>query len=105
MWNRVGLLRVDVSEERVAPVLQYYTVSYRVSLVLARVISSTLKMKATRSSETSVHNKRTRCHIQEDSIPHSHRRENLKSYIVTVCLIKLQGDMPLMLSATLPKRQ
>jgi hypothetical protein len=36
-------------------------------------------MEATRSSETSVHNKPTRRHISEDGILHSDRRENLKS--------------------------
>jgi hypothetical protein len=30
--------------------------------------------------ETSVYNKPTRCHVPEDSILHSHRCENLKSY-------------------------
>jgi hypothetical protein len=38
------------------------------TLFLSRVISSTLKMEATRSSETSVYNKPTRCHISEDGI-------------------------------------
>jgi hypothetical protein len=41
---------------------------------------STLKMKAIRSSETSVHTSSTRRHIPEDCFLHSHRRENLKSY-------------------------
>jgi hypothetical protein len=44
---------------------------------------STLKMDAIRSSETSVHTRRTRRHIPEYDILHSHRRENLKSE--TVC--------------------
>jgi hypothetical protein len=40
---------------------------------------STLKMEAILSSETSVHTRsRTRHHIPEDGILHSHRRENLK---------------------------
>jgi hypothetical protein len=41
----------------------------------------TLKMEAIRSSETSVHTRSTRRHIPEDGILHSHRRENLKSYV------------------------
>jgi hypothetical protein len=43
--------------------------------------SSTLKMEAVRSSETSVHTRSTRRHIPEDGILHSRRRENLKSYL------------------------
>jgi hypothetical protein len=33
------------------------------------------------SSETSVHRRVTRRNISEDTILHSHRRENLKSYM------------------------
>jgi hypothetical protein len=40
---------------------------------------STLKAEEIRSSETSVHTRSIRRHIPEDSILHSHRRENLKS--------------------------
>jgi hypothetical protein len=43
---------------------------------------STLKMEAIRSSERSVNAKSTQRHIPEDDILHSHRCENLKSYIV-----------------------
>jgi hypothetical protein len=44
---------------------------------------STLKMEAIQSSETSVQSTTsTRRHTPEDDILHSHRRENLKSYIL-----------------------
>jgi hypothetical protein len=46
-------------------------------------------MEAIRSSETSVQStKSTRHHTPEDGILHSHRRENLKSYIRRRCLRK-----------------
>jgi hypothetical protein len=38
-------------------------------------------MEATRSSDMSVLTRATRRNISEDGILHSHRRENLKSYI------------------------
>jgi hypothetical protein len=44
---------------------------------------STLNMEAERSSETSVYTRSTRRHIPEDGILHSHRRQNVKSYINT----------------------
>jgi hypothetical protein len=37
-------------------------------------------MEAIRSSETSVHTRSKRRHIQEDGILHNHRCESLKSY-------------------------
>jgi hypothetical protein len=53
-------------------------------LVTAKVLSSpilTLMMETIRSSKTSVLTRVTRRHIPEDDFLHSHRRENLKSYI------------------------
>jgi hypothetical protein len=39
-------------------------------------------MEAIHSSETSVHTRSTRQHVQEDGILHIHHCENFKSYIL-----------------------
>jgi hypothetical protein len=53
----------------------------------AEPISSTLKMEAIYSSETSVVTQRTTWrHIPEDDTLHNHRCENLKSYNFTLFL-------------------
>jgi hypothetical protein len=43
-----------------------------------------LKLEAIRSSEASVHTRSTRRHIPENGILHSHRCENLKSYMTYI---------------------
>jgi hypothetical protein len=52
-------------------------------LVLAKIISLTVKMEGISSSETSVTSQQTtRRHIPEEPTLHNHCCENLKSYIV-----------------------
>jgi hypothetical protein len=72
MLRRMALVRTDVSEE------------LRVSFI--RVT----RKEALGSSETSILTRTTRRNITEDTILHSHRRENLKSYKSSLLCLLVQ---------------
>jgi hypothetical protein len=76
------LVRTDVSEERS---------SSFISVVPSSPILVILMKEGLSSSETSVLTRPTRRNIPEDTILHSYRRENLKSYIALFHVVFLQG--------------
>jgi hypothetical protein len=73
MLGRVAVVRTDVSEELSASFIRVTKIGELGTTLAVTSNRRTLRMILTRA---------TRCNIPEDDILHSHRRENLRSYIV-----------------------
>jgi hypothetical protein len=85
--RRMTLVRTDVSEERISSIIRVTRINkLAATLVTANIapispILVTLMIQEISSFETLVLTGATRRHIPENSIIHSHRSENLSSYL------------------------
>jgi hypothetical protein len=79
MLRRMALVRTDVSEELTASFIRVTRIG-ELGTTLA-VTSNRLTLRRNTARNSSVPTRAKRRYIPEDDILHSHRRENLKSYI------------------------
>jgi hypothetical protein len=89
MLRCVALVRTDVLEEPSTALRSVRRLLVAASVVPSSPILVTLMKEALGSSKTSVLTRATWRNIKEDTILHSHRRENLKFYIENTTIRKL----------------